>query len=313
MVAHRNVHHFQPRIQQTIHINRTVNVQQPRVCSTGCGGGMGTMGSIFMAMSAMNMVGDMLGGILGPKQQTTPLTNNTPQQDNTLNNLKSFYNNYTWIYQDGEYWGKDKDGNIVHGRTFEEIKAEIDKNSKPVEDPTEPTGTTQEPDGQGGDSEVVEPEEPATPSVAYDIGKKDGNKTYEIQAGDTWYAIAQAKYDIPAGVTIKDVYTALAKENYSGDDFATAMKNGIVFMPGDQIQLPDTINIKGQEVKLKGDWQNNDTIKQDNYKSKSTFRSARIQQVRDKWYVTQNGVQVSETFDSEEEAKAEKERLEAGK
>ena len=130
---------------------------------------------------------------------------------------------------------------------------------------------------------------------------------------DTWSSIAQAKYDIPTGVTLKQVYTAIAKANYNGNDFDAAMRQGILFNKGDKINLPKEIDINGVKVTLKSDHQAHSATNTLFSTSTSTFRSAKIEQIGASWIVTYNGQQVPGTqkCTSEAEAKALKAQLEA--
>lgn len=328
MVAHRNVHHFQPKIQQTIHINRTINVQQPKVCSTGCSGGMGTMGSIFMAMSAMNMVGDMLGGILGPRQQmqpaalqTAPAANNNPNQ---MANLEKLAKGKDYVILDegnGQFTVSFGDGEPVTGDYATVRDAILAKDAKPSAAASAQaaevaaTRAAAEPDGLGGNEPAKE---------LFDVNEiPDDFESYTIKAqrladgqikGDTWSSLALSKYDIPQGVTLKDVYTALAKANYQGDNFAEAMnsKGGIQFKAGDQIKLPKELNINGQIVKLKGDWKASDV--RFNYGTvQSNFQAATVKQTGSKWQVVNSqGVQQGGLYNTESDARAAADKLSNG-
>ena len=153
-------------------------------------------------------------------------------------------------------------------------------------------------DGQGGLKE-------------YGIDHDEGNTTLDIKKGYTWFNIVSAKYDIPDGVSAKDVALALAAAN-SGAEGADAMKlahEGVFFKVGDHVDLPDSLTVNGQEISLKADHENQ-AVTPDNYSFvKATHWSAKVTQVGDKWYVTENDSRIGDAYDTEAAAIAAKNAL----
>lgn len=149
--------------------------------------------------------------------------------------------------------------------------------------------------------------------ISFKINEIQGNKTYTIEKGDTWYEIAKAKYDVsslPAGVTLNDVALALAAAN-SGAEGADALKmakEGVFFKVGDNVELPDELTVNGQKISLNSNWATADVLSTDYGFVKATHWSIKVQQVGSKWQLLQNG-NVIGTFDSEEAAKARKTEL----
>ena len=135
-----------------------------------------------------------------------------------------------------------------------------------------------------------------------------GNTTYQIVEGNTWYNITSAKYDIPEGVDILDVARELAVHNSNIDDRAKALEiqktEGIVFYPGQTIELPDEFVIDGKEITLK---ENPAVPKHDNtnFKNGSKYTVARVTSVGDKWQVRVNGA-TKEIYDTQEKAEQAK-------
>ena len=135
-----------------------------------------------------------------------------------------------------------------------------------------------------------------------------GNTTYQIVEGNTWYNITLAKYDIPEGVDILDVARELAVHNSGIDDRAEALRiqktEGIVFYPGQTIELPDEFEINGKKITLKENpaEPNHDNT---NFDNDGTYTVARVTSVGDKWQVLVNG-ETRGTYDTQQKAEQAK-------
>lgn len=138
------------------------------------------------------------------------------------------------------------------------------------------------------------------------VETKEDYELYTIERNDTWYHIAEAKYDWKnSGVSFRDVYTALVKANYSGDDFETAMKEGIPFFPGDNIKLPKTLEINGVTISLFDNHEERGIERPEMDYAKFNFSIAKINQVNGKFYIYINGEQVPGLGPYESRAQAE--------
>lgn len=118
------------------------------------------------------------------------------------------------------------------------------------------------------------------------------NETYKIEKYDTWYLIAGAKYNIPEGVSLQEVHTALQWANFDGtkEEFDIARKTtGILFYPGDIINLPKTLDVNGTEVSLFEDHENREINRKEYQFTLSEYRTAKVRQVGSNFYVVVNG------------------------
>ena len=308
MAAIRNVMTFKRQPVQNITINRYVNVQQPTVKHNS---GMG-LAWAFFGVNALSTIfsGLSSAGIFGGKQTTPPQTT-TPQDTQEFDNLKKVAKDFKYeVIQnpDGTYTAYKTDGSALpitgDYQTVLDSLMTVNKGTK-----TDPTNTTNT--GNSGSEEVVNND--GKGGIKYDVDPEYGNTTLDIKKGYTWYNIVSAKYDIPKGVSAKDVALALAAAN-SGAEGTEAMdlaRQGVYFKVGDLVNLPDTLNVNGKEISLKSDHQNQAVTPQDYGFVKATHWSAKVTQVGDKWYVRANGTRIGEPYNTEAEANAAKAELEA--
>jgi len=133
------------------------------------------------------------------------------------------------------------------------------------------------------------------PEDNFDITSKKTYETYTIKSkSDTWYHLAKDSYEIPAGVSIKDVYRALQRENFSGTEAefndAIASPQGIQWKMNDKIKLPTELNINGITVKLKADYSDGDiTAGKGGIGTASKYFATSVTQQGTNWYITKNG------------------------
>ena len=309
MAAIRNAMTFNRRPVQNITINRYVNVQQPTVKHNS---GMG-LAWAFFGLSAATSLFNGISGLFGSRQPSAAAPMATPQQpqNNTeFDNLKKVgkdfgyevimnnEGNYT-AYKPGEGLPITGDYNTVLNMIMKTKQSEVDSDSdSDIDADTDTDPDNIELDGQSGLKE-------------YGIDHDEGNTTLDIKKGYTWFNIVSAKYDIPSGVSAKDVALALAAAN-SGAEGTEAMdlaRQGVYFKVGDLVNLPDTLNVNGQEISLKSDHQNQTVTPQDYGFAKATHWSAKVTQVGDKWYVTENGQRIGNAYDNEADALAAKNAL----
>ncbi len=279
-MAIRHAMTFTPRRQQTVVFNKTYVVNQPTVQKTGNGAFWG------------GLIGGLLTGM-----------GNMFLNNNTRLNLNG-QNPYAYL---NENMGKEpatetgKKEPSVMTTTQPEIKTDEPETVTTPEavTPSKETEETDQPDGKGG--------------IEYGIDHDPGSTTLDIKKGYTWFNIVSAKYDIPSGVSTKDVALALAAAN-SGAQGTEAMNlahQGVYFKVGDLVNLPEKLVVNGQEISLKGDHQTQAVTPDDYDYVKATHWSAKVTQVGDKWYVTENGVRRGEAYDTEADANAAKAQLEA--
>lgn len=306
MPGHRNAISF----PKTRTINYTVNINkgshQPRVPR---GGG----GSIFSGMMGMNMLGglNMLGGMfnmftplmgmgmnpmMGMRQQQP--RSGQPEGNDEIKNLQQLFPDCQFS-KVGNLYVAVRNGEKISANSPEELFTKLNE-------PVKTDGTKKEA-GTGVDGG----------GKKYDLSRDPAQTetSYTIQKGDTWYGIALAKYDIPDGVNIKDVYRALAAANSGESDPTKAMemaKKGIYFMPNQVIKLPEELTINGQKVKLKGDHANQNVAwKNTNFNGQGmTKLNIKITQVGEKWWVTENGERIGKSFNTKTDAEAKKAELE---
>ena len=299
----RHAMSFRPSRPQPVVFNKTYVVQQQTHCHRSGNGAFwgGFLGGIlsgvgnFFVSNKTNLGGNNPYGYLNQ-------LNNTPAKpDDTMNNLKTLYSDYTWIKEGDKYIGRKGDSE-VEGRTLDEVRANMKAPAAPE------AAKTAEPknEGLGG-------LEPAKVQNNYGIDKENGNTTFEIDQKYTWYGIVSAKYDIPEGVNPKEVAYALAAAN-SGASGAEAMqiaKEGVHFGIGDIIDLPDTLEVGGKTISLKEGHENIAVTPQDYNTVASKHWTAKIQQVGDQYYVTKNGVRIGESYKTESEAQKAIDKMKA--
>jgi len=268
-----------------------------------------------------SMVGDMFSGIanLIRSGKEAKAGNTTPQQPtnddykSTLKNLETVFKDYTWVYENGEFWGAGKDGTIVRGKSFDEIQKKIAAlNNKKA------TATTTPQEEPPVDESKIK-QVPSQTTTVRDLSDAEGDKdkfrintikggtTYEVKKGNTWYGIVTANYDTSnlSGSEIKELAYALAAANSGQEDPTAAMaaaKKGIYFKVGDNIKLPNTLQVGDKTIKL------NETIKDaatQDYKfaTGGTF-AVSVKSVGDKYQLVINGETQPKLYDTREAAKA---------
>lgn len=308
-MAIRNVMTFKRQPVQNVTINRYINVQQPTVKQNS---GMGLAWAFFglnAATTLFNGIFDIFGS--GKAAGTLPAKQEPPKDDTEFNNLKKVGKDFGYeviknsdgnftAYKPGEGLPITGDYKYVLEILLKNKKDTIDSDSDSDIDTDSDMDTDTDPEVKGDLKE-------------YGIDPAYGNKTLDIKNGYTWFNIVSAKYDIPDGVSAKDVALALAAAN-SGAEGADAMKlarEGVFFKVGDVVTLPNDLTVNGQKISLKGDHENQ-AVTPDNYSFvKASHWSAKVTQVGDKWFVTENGTRIGEAFDSKAEAEAERDRLNA--
>ncbi len=148
----------------------------------------------------------------------------------------------------------------------------------------------------------------------YGLNKEPGNTTYTIKKGDTWWALAAAKYEgiegIPKNVLGRYLAAANSTQETPEEKLKEA-KNGIIFFPGQEIQLPSEININGKVIKLKEDHAEHDVgWVNTNFNGQGTHLNIKITQIGPSWVITKNGEVVDDLrFNNENDAKAKVKEL----
>ena len=314
-MAIRNVMTFKRQPVQNVTINRYINVQQPTVKQNS---GMGLAWAFFglnAATTLFNGIFDIFGS--GKAAGTLPAKQEPPKDDTEFNNLKKVGKDF------GYEVIKNSDGNFTAYKPGEGLPITGDykyvleillKNKKDTIDSDSDSDIDTDIDTDSDMDTDTDPEVKVKGDLKeYGIDPAYGNKTLDIKNGYTWFNIVSAKYDIPDGVSAKDVALALAAAN-SGAEGADAMKlarEGVFFKVGDVVTLPNDLTVNGQKISLKGDHENQ-AVTPDNYSFvKASHWSAKVTQVGDKWFVTENGTRIGEAFDSKAEAEAERDRLNA--
>ncbi len=312
-MAIRHVMTFPQRRQQPMIFNKTYVVNQQCTHVKNGNGALwgGLLGGLLLGVGNMFMNRSVdLGG-----QNPYAYLNNMgkepaqPTKNNDLQILQKFYgDNYIIEEREGKFYAMPKDGGaIIEGNDFNDMLDKL-QNPKP-----KPTGTTDGTPETTTITDTGEEEDGKGALKEYGIEPEYGNKTLDIKKGYTWFNIVSAKYDIPEGVSTKDVALALAAAN-SGAEGADAMKlarEGVFFKVGDLVDLPESLNVNGQEISLKADHENQAVTPDDYGFVKATHWSATVTQVGDKWFVTENDNRIGEAFDSKAEAEAERDRLNA--
>ena len=354
------------------------------------GGGFPMFGGGFpMLGGGFPMLGGgfpMLGGgfpTLGGAQNPYGYLNNNQLTSNnnysTIDNLRTYYNEFTWIQDGDTYYGHN--GEIeVSGKTFEEIKKDINAKKTGKKETTEvsPKEKMQielnelikqnvnldlsgldgadvkvvtDKDGNltyqltwkvNGKIEhnyyltleelsdaiidikgsadkkkpekVVEPELKPDPKPENKKGKVehfDGNKTYTMTGQDTWYGVIQGKYDI-SGLSPSDIKQfayklAAANSGIENEDeaFRHASTKGIAHKTGQNIELPDELEINGKKISLRSDWESAATVKT-NYSQKhyTTFVKT-VERTPGGWKATNKDGEVK-TFAEDKKSEAYK-------
>ena len=312
-MAIRNVMTFKRQPVQNVTINRYINVQQPTVKQNS---GMGLAWAFFglnAATTLFNGIFDIFGS--GKAAGTLPAKQEPPKDDTEFNNLKKVGKDF------GYEVIKNSDGNFTAYKPGEGLPITGDykyvleillKNKKDTIDSDSDSDIDTDTDSDMDTD--TDPEVKVKGDLKeYGIDHDEGSTTLDIKKGYTWFNIVSAKYDIPEGVSTKDVALALAAAN-SGAEGADAMKlarEGVFFKVGDLVDLPESLNVNGQEISLKADHENQAVTPDDYGFVKATHWSATVTQVGDKWFVTENDNRIGEAFDSKAEAEAERDRLNA--
>ncbi len=320
----RHVNTFSKTVQvNNVYVNRWQPQQQAAPKIKGGGTNWAMLGGLFMGLA------QGIGGALQTRQTQAPVQqqpagptaeDKTAKQKAELQKAADVYG-YTIVDNNGEYTALKAGEEPIKGDFATVINGMAAKNTKPSQKQqaqADEIGKIKQQaaevlDGAGGNN---------APKEKYDVNEiKSEYEAYTIKAqaqsngnikGDTWSSLALSKYDIPQGVTLKDVYTALAKANYDGNDFNEAMKAGIHFNAGDQIKLPKELNINGKIVKLKDDWKISDT-RATYTTATSNYHAATVQQVGSKWQVVNSkGVQQGDLYDTKEAADAAAKKLSEG-
>lgn len=320
----RHVMSFKQSRPQIAVFNRNITVNGGPSCRpTGNGAlGLGLLGGLLLGVAGMlgnkattNLGGQNPYGYLNQQGQEP-----APKVNNDLNILnKHFGDKYIISERNGEYIATPKDGGEAIIGTFNDMLDKLSTPSKVSKTQEEELAEierakreSQDNEGAGGvgDGEDLG----TTPADEYNIKEIQGNKTYTVQNGNTWYGIAMAKYDIPQGVNIKDVAYALAAAN-SGAEGAEAMqkaKQGVYFKVGDIVELPDKLTVNGKEISLKSNFEDS-AVAQQNYEfTKATNWAVTVTQVGSKWQLFKNG-ELQNTYDTKAEAEtAQKSLMQAG-
>ena len=330
MSPHRFAMPLGPRRQTIIHNH--INIQAPPQrhqcnCSIFGGGfGMGMFGmgmgmpmmgmGMGMPMMGMDMMGgfpfmggmnftDMFSGMFdfGKKSEdpdkTKSKNESTPQEK--CDKLKGFFPDYEFTEINGRIYAKDKNGDVIDTDDFDSMfktlseKAKNDAANKASSTPNnnvnnDKGGNVQRRDKDGN----VEGDTGKEPK--YEIGHEE-ETTYTINNYDTWWGIANAKYELPKGVSSLDLAYALAAANSGEEDPEKALalaKQGIYFKVGDSIKLPDELEVNGVKIKLKGNASEIDSIKTDPAHYMGSGQNAKNWSVsvdsNGYWYITKDGV-----------------------